>query len=176
MPISLVTFRWPETRSPSKLTMTMSADFMAPLLRQVGVTRIRSLLSRTERFPSIAATNPRSCSIFPYRTISSLCLRSVGMGTFRGDSNSGPHRLHSHTNSTTEPETMQNLVKIHARKYAQTPRQLRSDRQTPYQFSQPREQASHQDATFMVRPQKGSKVIIAPACWSQIFITICRKN
>jgi len=63
--------------------MTMSAGRIDPLLKHVGVTRTRFAPNRTDRFPSIAATNPRSWSIRPYRTISSLYLRSVGIHTFR---------------------------------------------------------------------------------------------
>jgi hypothetical protein len=65
-------------------TTTISTGRIDPLLKHVGVTRTRLAPNRTDKFPSIAATNPRSWSIRPYRTISSLCLRSVGIHTFRG--------------------------------------------------------------------------------------------
>jgi hypothetical protein len=90
--------------------MTISAGRIDPLLKQVGVTRTRLSPNRTDRFPSIAATNPRSWSIRPYRTISSLYLRSVGIHTFGGiDKKQAATSGISHIISTTAPETIQNL-------------------------------------------------------------------
>src|ERR1700750_393740 len=101
--------------------MTISAGRIDPLLRAVGVTRIRSSFSPPGRFPSIAATNPRSWSMRPYRTISSLYLRSVGITTFEGDEKKQGDTDNSHTISTPAPETIQNLDEIalvHARNNA----------------------------------------------------------
>src|SRR5216683_3349345 len=46
----------PETRPPSKSTMTRSEGFIMPLHMDVGVARTCRSSSRTERLPSIAAT------------------------------------------------------------------------------------------------------------------------
>src|ERR1700732_702581 len=77
MPISLETLRLPARRFPSMSTITMSEVRLLPLLIQVGVTRRRSSSRRTDRFPSVAATKPFSCSRRPNCTISSRCWRSL---------------------------------------------------------------------------------------------------
>src|ERR1700758_729630 len=80
MPISLDTLRRPAIRLPSISTITMSEGRIIPLLMEVGVTRMRLRSRRTDRLPSVAATNPRSCSMRPKRTISLRYWRSLAMG------------------------------------------------------------------------------------------------
>src|SRR6267154_3019552 len=77
MPISLETLRLPARRFPSIFTMTRSAALILPLLMQVGVTSRRVESRRTERLPSVAATNLFSCSRRPNCTISLRCWRSL---------------------------------------------------------------------------------------------------
>src|ERR1700693_3540944 len=77
MPISLETLRLPARRFPSMSTITMSEDRILPLLMQVGVTSRRVSSSRTDRFPSVAATKPFSCSKLPNCTIARRCWRSL---------------------------------------------------------------------------------------------------
>src|ERR1700676_4288525 len=77
MPISLETLRLPARRLPSMSTITMSDVRILPLLIQVGVTSRRSSSRRTDRFPSVAATKPFSCSRRPNCTIARRCWRSL---------------------------------------------------------------------------------------------------
>src|SRR6266403_5709767 len=77
MPISLETLRLPARRLPSMSTITMSEARIRPLLIQVGVTSRRSASRRTDRFPSVAATKPFSCSRRPNCTIARRCWRSL---------------------------------------------------------------------------------------------------
>src|SRR6266403_6406663 len=77
MPISLETLRLPARRLPSMSTITMSEARIRPLLIQVGVTSRCVSSRRTDRFPSVAATKPFSCSRRPNCTISRRCWRSL---------------------------------------------------------------------------------------------------
>src|SRR5208282_191478 len=58
-------------------TITRSEARILPLLIQVGVTNKRLSSRRTDKFPSVAATKPFSCSIWPNCTISRRCWRSL---------------------------------------------------------------------------------------------------
>src|ERR1700687_2693231 len=77
MPISLETLRLPARRFPSLSTITMSDVRILPLLIQVGVTSRWFSSRRTDRFPSVAATKPFSCSRRPDCTIARRCWRSL---------------------------------------------------------------------------------------------------
>src|ERR1700737_2023207 len=77
MPISLETLRLPARRLPSMSTITLSDVGILPLLMPVGVTSSRSSSRRTDRFPSVAATKPFSCSRRPNCTIARRCWRSL---------------------------------------------------------------------------------------------------
>src|ERR1700740_3652142 len=89
MPISLDTLRLPARRFPSIFTMTRSAALILPLLMQVGVTSSLVESRRTERLPSVAATNPLSCSQRPNCTISLRCWRSLIAAVIDCDSGRG---------------------------------------------------------------------------------------
>src|SRR5882762_7739772 len=80
MPISLETLRLLARRLPSMSTITMSEVRILPLLMQVGVTSRRSSSRRTDRFPSVAATKPFSCSRRPNCTIPARYWRSLAIG------------------------------------------------------------------------------------------------
>src|SRR5258708_36852299 len=80
MPISLETLRLPARRLPSMAPTTMSEARILPLLMQVGVTSRRSSSRRTDRFPSVAATKPFSCSSRPNCTIPARYWRSLAIG------------------------------------------------------------------------------------------------
>src|SRR5258708_38523644 len=80
MPISLETLRLPARRLPSMSTITMSEARILPLLMQVGVTSRRASSRRTDRFPSVAATKPFSCSRRPNCTIPARYWRSLAIG------------------------------------------------------------------------------------------------
>src|SRR5438132_14277329 len=70
MAISLETLRLPASLRPSRSTITRSEVRIIPLLMEVGVTRTRLRSRRTERLPSVPATNPHPCSIPPSWIIS----------------------------------------------------------------------------------------------------------
>src|SRR5450759_2950153 len=95
MPISLETLRLPASRFPSMSTITMSVARILPLLIQVGVTNKRFSSRRTDKFPSVAATKPLSCSMRPNCTISSRCWRSLTiedrLGTMENHENPERH-------------------------------------------------------------------------------------
>ena len=80
MPISLDTRRLPASRLPSMSTITRSEGRIRPLQMQVGVTSSRSSSRRTERFPSVAATNPFACSNRPNST---MATRSAALAAHR---------------------------------------------------------------------------------------------
>src|SRR5579864_6941983 len=77
MTISLDGLQTPLSFLPCRSTTTMSSGRIMPLLKPVGVTSTRSSSSRTERFPSVAATKPLAWSILPKRASSRRSLRSV---------------------------------------------------------------------------------------------------
>src|SRR6516162_9389621 len=79
MAISLETSRHPCDLCPWQSTTTKSSGSISPLLIKVGVQRMRPPSRRTERLPSVAATNPVWWSSLPNWTISSLCCCSVFM-------------------------------------------------------------------------------------------------
>src|SRR5512146_523332 len=82
--ISLETSRNPSNLRPCMSTTTRSSTVIMPLHRQVGVASTRRSSSRTEILPSVAATNPLSCSDLPSRTISWRTSYAVMMQYCRG--------------------------------------------------------------------------------------------
>src|ERR1019366_2180185 len=84
MPISVETLRLPARRFPSMSTITKSEARILPLLIQVGVTSRCFSSRRTDRFPSVAATKPFSCSRRPNCTIARRWWGGLAIETLRG--------------------------------------------------------------------------------------------
>src|ERR1700682_2791700 len=76
MAISEENLRCPESCRPSRSVTTRSSEESPPLFMHVGVVRMRSPSSRTERLPSQATMYPRSYNHRPVIQTSARCCSS----------------------------------------------------------------------------------------------------